>query len=93
MAVERAQGGSERTRRTFLLRIERLLHLKHLPALLEQPEWAAKSAAWFWFNNGLNVLADGDRFLDITKRINGGTNGLAERRQLWAKAREVLGCS
>lgn len=63
------------------------------PALLEQPEWAAKSAAWFWFNNGLNVLADGDRFLDITKRINGGTNGLAERRQLWAKAREVLGCS
>lgn len=62
------------------------------PELLEQPEWAAKSAAWFWFSKGLNVLADGDRFLDITRRINGGTNGIAERRQLWGKAREVLGC-
>lgn len=62
------------------------------PELLEQPEWATKSAAWFWFSKGLNVLADGDRFLDITRRINGGTNGIAERRQLWGKAREVLGC-
>lgn len=63
------------------------------PELLEQPEWAAKSAAWFWFTNGLNALADGDRFLDITRRINGGTNGITERRQLWGKAREVLGCN
>lgn len=63
------------------------------PVLLEQPEWAAKSAAWFWFTNGLNVLADGGRFLEITKRINGGTNGIAERRHLWGKAREVLGCN
>lgn len=63
------------------------------PALLEQPEWAAKSAAWFWFTNGLNVLADGNRFLDITKRINGGTNGITERRHLWGKAREVLECN
>lgn len=60
------------------------------PELLEQPEWAAESAAYFWWTNSLNGLADADRFTDITRRINGGTNGLAERRALWAKAREVL---
>lgn len=60
------------------------------PELLEQPEWAAESAAWFWWVKGLNTLADQDRFTDITRRINGGVNGLTERRELWAKAREVL---
>jgi putative chitinase len=62
------------------------------PELLELPEWAAESAAEFWQSSGLNALADADRFTDITRRINGGVNGLAERRALWAKAREVLAC-
>ena len=66
---------------------ERLLRT---PELLEQPEWAAQSAGWFWWVKELNALADQDRFTDITKRINGGTNGIAERRALWARAREVL---
>lgn len=60
------------------------------PELLELPEWAAESAAEYWWSNRLNALADADRFTDITRRINGGTNGLADRRALWAKAREVL---
>ncbi|MNR56735.1 hypothetical protein D3C85_1773700 [compost metagenome] len=50
-----------------------------------------QSAGWFWFSKGLNVLADGGEFLRITKIINGGTNGLAERREIWARARQVLG--
>ena len=68
---------------------ERLLHF---PELLEQPQWAAESAAWFWHSNGLNELADQDQFTTITRRINGGLNGLEHRQQLWAKARAVL-CS
>lgn len=68
---------------------ERLLHF---PELLEQPQWAAESAAWFWHSNGLNELADQDQFTAITRRINGGLNGLEHRQQLWAKARAVL-CS
>ena len=66
---------------------ERLLAL---PELLEQPQWAAESAAWFWEQNGLNELADRDQFSNITRRINGGLNGLQDRLQLWARAREVL---
>jgi putative chitinase len=66
---------------------ERLLHT---PELLEQPQWAAESAAWFWSVNGLNALADQDQFNTITRRINGGLNGLEDRLQLWARARAVL---
>lgn len=66
---------------------ERLLAL---PELLEQPQWAAESAAWFWEQNGLNELADRDQFNSITRRINGGLNGLEDRLQLWARARAVL---
>jgi putative chitinase len=66
---------------------ERLLAL---PELLERPQWAAESAAWFWEQNGLNELADRDQFSTITRRINGGSNGLEDRLQLWARARAVL---
>ncbi|MHC8378808.1 glycoside hydrolase family 19 protein [Pseudomonas sp. MDT1-16] len=64
--------------------------LLFLPELLEQPQWAAESAAWFWEQNGFNELADRDQFNSITRRINGGLNGLQDRLQLWARARAVL---
>lgn len=64
--------------------------LVFVPQLLEQPQWAAESAAWFWQQNGLNELADRDQFNSITRRINGGLNGLQDRLQLWARARAVL---
>ncbi|MCQ4297510.1 glycoside hydrolase family 19 protein [Pseudomonas stutzeri] len=60
------------------------------PVLLEQPEWAAMSAAWFWSRNGLNELADVGRFEDITRRINGGTHGQPQRLALWRVGQEVL---
>lgn len=60
------------------------------PELLEQPEWAAKSAAWYWTSRNLNALADQDRFTDITRAINGGTNGLDDRKQRYRLALSVL---
>lgn len=66
------------------------LDLISQPELLEQPEWAASSAAWFWFTRGLNTLADEGKFDKITQRINGGQNGAADRRALYARALEVL---
>jgi putative chitinase len=61
------------------------------PDLLELPQWAAASAGWYWANRGLNELADAGDFIGITRRINGGTNGLADRQTRYAAARGVLG--
>ncbi len=60
------------------------------PALLEQPDLAARSAAWFWYTHGLNELADKGDFLRITKRINGGTTHYAERQQYLNRAQRVI---
>lgn len=61
------------------------------PELLEQPEYAALSAAWFWHSRDLNRLADSDAALMITKRINGGTNGLDDRLRLLERAKRATG--
>lgn len=66
------------------------LDLLTKPELLEQPVYAALSAAWFWSNDGLNELADAGQFEAITRRINGGLNGQPERLKLWAKASAAL---
>lgn len=60
------------------------------PELLEQPDWAAKSAVWYWSTRNLNALADQDRFTDITRSINGGTNGLEDRKARYHLALSVL---
>lgn len=60
------------------------------PELLEQPEWAAKSAVWFWSTRNLNLLADGAQFTDLTKKINGGTNGIEDRKARYKLALSVL---
>ena len=61
------------------------------PEVLEQPDIAALSAAWFWNSHGLNQLADAGDFEKITRRINGGLNGQADRLVLWASAKTALG--
>ena len=66
------------------------LDLLSKPELLEQPQYAAMSAAWFWSTRGLNTLADQSGFVKITRRINGGLNGLADRQALYEKALKVL---
>lgn len=60
------------------------------PELLGQPALACRSAAWFWKTHGCNELADAGEFEKITKRINGGLKGYAERLGFWEKAKAVL---
>ena len=57
------------------------------------PEVAFAVAGLYWKTNGLNELADADDFVKITRRINGGTNGLADRQRFYALAKEVLALS
>ena len=66
------------------------LDLINQPELLEKPQHACMSAAWFWASRGLNTLADAGQFDKITQRINGGQNGAADRLGLYAKALKVL---
>lgn len=58
---------------------------------LQTKEGALESACWFWNQNGLNTLADKRDTLRITKRINGGTNGLGDRTDRFEKALTILG--
>ena len=66
------------------------LDLINQPELLEKPQHACMSAAWFWASRGLNTLADAGQFDKITQRINGGQNGAADRQALYARALKVL---
>lgn len=60
------------------------------PEILETPENACRSAGWFWANHGLNELADEGDQVKVTRRINGGKNGLADRLDLFERAKKVL---
>lgn len=60
------------------------------PGLLEEPKYAALSAAWFWDSRKLNEFADISAFDIITRRINGGVNGLAERVEFYNRGLKVL---
>lgn len=60
------------------------------PELLETYEYASLSAGWFWNKNKLNLIADKDDVLTLTKRINGGTNGLQDRKSLLELCKKVI---
>lgn len=70
----------------------RAVGFEQAPAELELPEGAAMSAAAWWYQHGLNELADKDDTKAITRIINGGYNGLADRQSRLMKAKAVL-CS
>lgn len=61
------------------------------PELLARPIGAVRSSMWFWSQRSLNYYADRDRLLDITKRINGGTNGFKQRETYLKRAKAALG--
>ena len=65
--------------------------------LMSHPDWlahlpgAVKSAMWYWWSRGLNALADQDNVFAITRKINGGTNGLEQRKIYLTIAKANLG--
>lgn len=60
------------------------------PELLEKPLGAVKSSMWYWKTHDLNELADADDVVRITRRINGGKNGLEERKEYLRRAQKAL---
>ncbi len=59
-------------------------------AVSRDPALCVGVAAWFWTTRGLNVLADADDCEAITRRINGGLNGLSDRRARLEIAKDAL---
>lgn len=59
------------------------------PEKMEQPEWAFRTASFYWTvaRPGLNALCDKDDLVAVTKAVNGGTRGLEDRRQYYLKAK------
>ncbi|MGQ0620185.1 MAG: M15 family metallopeptidase [Panacagrimonas sp.] len=64
--------------------------LAHPEAVADDDRLCADVAGWFWSRRQLNLLADRDDLDGITRRINGGLNGLADRRRLYARLRSML---
>jgi len=61
------------------------------PDLLLEPTYAARSAGWFWKTNNLSSFADNNDILGMTKKINGGTIGLADRQAKYDKCLKAMG--
>jgi len=65
------------------------------PRVIDNPDlvstdYAVHSAVYFWDKNKLNQLADADDVVGLTRKINGGENGLAHRKELLNKANGLL---
>jgi putative chitinase len=58
------------------------------PDQVAEPQYAALSAAWFWNKNNLNSIASDVKL--VTKKINGGDLGLADRSSHYVQALEVF---
>jgi putative chitinase len=66
------------------------IDLVEKPELLLTPQYAALSAGWFFSINRLGDFADKDDFVGMTKKINGGTIGLADRESRYKAVLSVL---
>lgn len=60
------------------------------PELLEKPQYAVLSACHYWKSRGFNELADKDKFTRMSYMLNGGYNGLADRKSYWKKLLSVI---
>lgn len=60
------------------------------PDLLLEPRYGALSAGDYWDRRGVNLAADADNLVRVTRLINGGLHGLEQRRQWLTRAKEAL---
>lgn len=61
------------------------------PELLLDKENAILAACWFWNSNALNKYADTMDIVSLTKRINGGTIGLEDRKNIISRIQKIIG--
>jgi len=66
------------------------IDLINKPELLETPKWAVESACHFWKSAKLNEICEKSDVTKVTKIINGGRMGLAERQHYFEKCTDIL---
>jgi len=64
--------------------------LENDPEMAADPSTSAEIACFYWNAHNLNAAADANDILRVTRGINGGLNGLADREACFARARELL---
>jgi putative chitinase len=65
------------------------LDLTGRPELLAESPYSEMASGQWWNDHACNAFCDRDDFVGLTRRINGGVNGLADRQSLYVRAREV----
>jgi putative chitinase len=66
------------------------MDISEVPDYLGTFEGAVQSACWFWDKNNLNEYADAGDIVTMTKRINGGTIGLEDRKHHYYNILDIL---
>lgn len=66
------------------------IDLEDNPELAARPDLSVRIACHYWLTRGLNALADADDLRTITKKINGGFNGLHDRERCLARAKGII---
>ena len=61
------------------------------PDLINSDPWEGLASIWYWESHGLNSLADAGDIEAVTRRINGGVNGIADRIKYTIAAGVILG--
>lgn len=67
-----------------------ILPIEDEPELAADPKVSLKIACEYWTGRNINVDADRDDLIAVTRKINGGTNGLEDRRDYLKRAKAVL---
>lgn len=90
----RGSGLLQITGRANFTALEKVINedvIRNPQLVAEDKKISALAAGWFWDSRNLNSLADKDDLVAITKRINGGSNGLEDRKERLEKAKKALG--
>lgn len=69
------------------------MSLDEVIVYLQTKEGALESACWFWNSRNINRAADARDIRTMTRLVNGGENGLADRKEKWEKALTIFGSS
>lgn len=59
------------------------------PELLKEIPYCVSSSCWWWYDSGLNALADKEDLRGIRKRVNGGYNGYDDFVKLYKKCKQL----